>query len=392
MNISEKVFGKKLRGVFALMLLSLAFFSRACAAEISTTADGYAIPQSAKQFSFPRDHGSHPDFAIEWWYITGHLFATNQAQFGFQATFFRRALMPPGATNNFYSVAFGNDQIYLAHMALVDKTSGKFIYQEKLNRAGWDAASATNTLDVHNGNWSLRLLAPEKIAGRERFELHGTVGLDAAFVLNLSPKKPMVIFGTNGVSRKAADFNAASHYLTYPRLATDGTLMFDGKNFAVTGEAWMDHEFSSSQLGAGQVGWDWLSLQLFDGRELMAYRMRRSDGTTDLFSTVAWVDQQSVVRHIGPDKFDWKTLQQWHSAKSNSDYPSLVQLTAENPGTGKMETFIVQPFAADQELIGKAGGVGYWEGACRVLDENKKEIGRAYLELTGYSESLKGKF
>ena len=373
-------------------MFSLAFFSRAGASETPAfTADGYAIPQPGKQFVFPRDHGSHPDFAIEWWYITGHLVATNQAQFGFQATFFRRALVPPGATNNSISAAFGNDQIYLAHMALVDKTSGKFIYQEKLNRAGWDAGSATNTLDVHNGNWSLRL-APEKSGGRERFELHGSVGADAAFVMNLLPKKPMVIFGTNGVSRKAADFKDSSHYLTFPRLAADGTLTLAEKKFAVTGEAWMDHEFSSSQLGAGQVGWDWLSLQLFDGRELMAYRMRRADGATDLFSTVAWIDAQGVVRHIGPDKFDWKMLQHWHSAKSNADYPSLVELTAENPVTGKLEHFFIRPFAPDQELLGKVGGAGYWEGACRVLDENKNEIGRAYLELTGYSDSLKGKF
>ena len=201
-----------------------------------------------------------------------------------------------------------------------------------------------------------------------------------------------MVFGTNGVSRKAADFQASSHYLTYPRLAADGTLSLAGTNVSVTGEAWMDHEFSSSQLGAGQVGWDWLSLQLFDGRELMAYRMRRSDGATDPFSTVAWIDAQSVVRHLGPDQFKWTTSQHWRSPKTGADYPSLVKLEAINPVTGKPEIFIVQPIVADQELTGKAGGVGYWEGACRVLDGNKKEIGRAYLELTGYGESLQGKF
>jgi predicted secreted hydrolase len=161
---------------------------------------------------------------------------------------------------------------------------------------------------------------------------------------------------------------------------------------AVTGEAWMDHEFSSSQLGAGQVGWDWLSLQLFDGRELMAYRMRRRDGSTDSFSTVAWIDGQSTVRQTGPEKFKWTTLQHWRSRQSGADYPALVRLEAVNPSTGRPETFIVQPFVAAQELTAKVGGVGYWEGACRVLDENQKEIGRAYLELTGYAASLKGKF
>jgi predicted secreted hydrolase len=387
-------FGNKDRRTGFLALAAVLFFGVAIATETpSLTSDGFAIPQAARQFVFPRDYGSHPEFAIEWWYVTGHLVATNQAQFGFQATFFRRALVTPDATNNSSSTAFGNDQIYLAHMALVDKTSGQFRYEEKLNRAGWDAASSTNTLDVRNGNWSLRL-SPEKsgATSREVFELQATVGAEVAFVLDLSPKKPLVVFGTNGVSRKAADFKASSHYLTYPRLAAAGTLTLNETNFAVTGEAWMDHEFSSSQLGAGQVGWDWLSLQLFDGRELMAYRMRRSDGTTDPFSTVAWIDAQSIVRHIGPEDFKWTASQHWRSRKTGAEYPSQVKLEAKNLFTGKPETFIVQPFVADQELIGKVGGVAYWEGACRVLDENKKEIGRAYMELTGYGESLKGKF
>ena len=374
------------------MLLTFCFRLTAGAAEIpKLTSDGYAIPQPGRPFVFPRDHGSHPEFAIEWWYITGHLTATNQSQFGFQATFFRRALVPAGSTNVSASSAFGNEQIYLAHMALVDKTSGKFRYQERLNRDGWDANSATNTLDVRNGNWSLRL-APKNPGARDLFELQATVGAEAAFGLELEPMKPLVIFGTNGVSRKASDPGASSHYLTFPRLALNGTLTLGGTNLPVTGEAWMDHEFSSSQLGAGQVGWDWLSVQLFDGRELMAYRMRRQDGTTDPFSTVAWINAQGEVRQTGPSEFKWTVLEQWRSRQTGADYPARVRLEAVNPATVRPEIFIVQPVVADQELTGKVGGVGYWEGACRVLDENKHEIGRAYMELTGYGESLKGKF
>jgi predicted secreted hydrolase len=377
-----------------IVLTVLLFCCVAGAAEIPTlTDDGFAIPQFGRHFIFPRDHGSHNDFAIEWWYITGHLAATNGGQFGFQATFFRRALATPDNTNHSPSAAFGNDQIYLAHMALVNKTSGEFRYQERLNRNGWDADAATNTLAVRNGNWSLRLLPKDSAAfSPDVFELRSTIGADISFALTLTPGKPLVIFGTNGVSRKAADPSASSHYLTFPRLATTGTLTLVETNLAVTGESWMDHEFSSSQLGAGQVGWDWLSLQLFDGRELMAYRMRRADGSTDPFSTVAWIDQQSHVRQTGPEQFHWTILKRWHSRKTGADYPALVRLEATNPNTGKTETFIVQPDVADQELAGSTGGVAYWEGACRVLDENQKEIGRAYMELTGYGESLKGKF
>ena len=380
------------RGKTWLLAAALCLCWQCDGAEIPLrTPEGFAVPQPGRVFTFPRDFGSHPEFAIEWWYITGHLTATNRSEFGFQATFFRRALTPPGATNRASSATFGNDEIYLAHMALVNKTTGEFLCEEKLNRDGWDAAAATNTLDVRNGNWSLRR-ATQPVAAAEIFRLQATVGAEVAFALNFIPQTPLVIFGTNGVSRKAADPCAASHYLTFPRLATTGTLTLGQTNLAVTGEAWMDHEFSSSQLGAGQVGWDWLSLQLFDGRELMAYRMRRSDGTTDPFSTVAWIEAGGQVRQVGPENFSWTASAHWHSPKSEADYPALVKLSALNPATGKTETFIVQPCVADQELTGKVGGVGYWEGACRILNENNQAIGRAYMELTGYSKSLKGRF
>lgn len=376
------------------LMLAACFCLTSHAGEIpKLTPDGFAIPQFGRQFVFPRDHGSHNDFAIEWWYITGHLTATNNAAFGFQATFFRRALLTPGDTNRAASTAFGNEQIYLAHMALVNKTTGEFRYQERLNRNGWDADASTNTLAVRNGNWSLRLLQNDSVGlARDEFKLCASIGADIAFDFTLTPKKPLVIFGTNGVSRKAVDPGASSHYLTFPRLATTGMLTLGDTNLAISGEAWMDHEFSSSQLGAGQVGWDWLSLQLYDGRELMAYRMRRADGSTDPFSTVAWIDAQGKVRQTGPDQFRWTILKRWQSHKTKADYPSLVRLEATNPSTGKTEIFSVQPEVADQELAGSTGGVAYWEGACRVLDENQKPIGRAYMELTGYGESLKGKF
>jgi predicted secreted hydrolase len=382
-------------GFVCFVVMVVLLICLACSAEgiPKLTPDGYAIPQPETYFTFPRDHGSHPDFAIEWWYVTGHLAATNNQRFGFQATFFRRALMTPGDTNRSASAAFGNAQIFLAHAALVNKTTGEFHYEERLNRDGWDASASTNTMNVRNGNWSLRLL-PE-IPGethRNVFDLQATVGADIAFTLALTPEIPLVIFGTNGVSRKAADPSASSHYLTFPRLAATGTLTLDDTNLPVTGEAWMDHEFSSSQLGAGQVGWDWLSLQLFDGRELMVYQMRRADGSTDPYSTVAWINAQGKVRQTGPDQFQWKTLKHWHSQNTGADYPSLVRLEAMNPTTGKVEVFIIQPDVADQELVGKTGGVSYWEGACRVLDANQKPIGRAYMELTGYGQSLKGKF
>lgn len=379
---------------FLLLLSALFLCLNLRATEIpKLTPAGFAIPQPGRHFVFPRDYGSHPAFAIEWWYVTGHLIATSHQHFGFQATFFRRALMPPGDTNRSSSTAFGNDQLYLAHAALTDIAHDAFHYQERLNRDGWDAFAATNTLNVRNGNWTLRLLPKETGASvSNAFALQFTVGANIALELDLTPETPLVIFGTNGVSRKAADPSAASHYLTFPRLTASGTLSLGATNLPVTGEAWMDHEFSSSQLGTNQVGWDWLSLQLFDHRELMGYRMRRADGSTDPFSTVAWIDPQGKVRQIGPSQFRWTVLKHWHSSKTGANYPSLVQLKATNPETGHEETFLIQPLVANQELADQSGGLAYWEGACRVLNANRNPIGQAYMELTGYSQSLKGKF
>jgi predicted secreted hydrolase len=381
-----------LRFAAAAAVFSCCFFSLA---EVPLrNADGFALPQPGRKFVFPRDHGSHPEFAIEWWYITGHL-EDAPHHFGFQATFFRRSAEKPGAAPHAHSTGnFGHDQVYLAHMALVDLQSGQFRHQERINRAGWDASAATDTLDVRNGNWSLRLMDPEPGADPdvEVFDLRGTIGAEIAFQLSLTPLKPLVFFGADNVSRKAAEPSAASHYLTFTRMAVTGALKLPEKDLKVTGEAWMDHEFSSSQLGEGQVGWDWASIQLQDGNEIMAYRMRRTDGGTDPFSTLAWIDPSGAVRQQGPENFTWTSLSRWRSPVTGANYPTKVRVTTRNPWTAEPAVFILEPLVAHQEFIGNISGIAYWEGACRVTDENGREIGRAYMELTGYDGTLKGRF
>lgn len=370
-------------------------------ADVEATPDGFALPQSGWTFRFPADHGSHPEFKIEWWYVTGHLSGTNGGQYGFQATFFRRSGPRDGSTNMAPDAPFfGHDELHLAHMALLDVGSGKFIYEERLNRRGWDADSDTGNLNVRNGNWSLRWLDPpvgaaspgasSKRRDMGSMLLVGGIRAETSWRMALTPAKPLVVFGTNGISRKAVEPTAASHYLTFPRLQVTGELRQGTKTLPVTGEAWMDHEISSSQLGADQAGWDWTCIQLHDGRELMAYRMRRKDGTTDAHSTLAWINRDSEVRHFGPDVFRWETERTWKSPRTKAEYPASVRLTA--PGENGTGTTIlrIEPLAVDQELSGGIGGIPYWEGACRVLDESGKEIGRAFLEMTGYGGSWNG--
>ncbi|MBL9174599.1 MAG: hypothetical protein JNL10_13765 [Verrucomicrobiales bacterium] len=380
-----------LRPIWRVVGLLLGILGPGTEWAIGAGPDGFETPRPGRVFAFHRDHGSHPGFSIEWWYVTGHLWETNGTRHGFQATFFRRSAPRAGADGTAASPAFQDSQIHLGHMALLDGGSGRFLHQERLNREGWDAHASESGLDLRNGNWTMRWSAGGT-ESRGAMELRGSVRSDASFALNLVPRKPLVVFGTNGVSRKAAEPWAASHYLTFPRLEVSGTLEISGKPRAVRGEAWMDHEFSSSQLGAGQVGWDWAGIQLEDGREIMAYRMRREDGSADPFSTVAWVDAQGSVRHLGPDQFQWKADGTWRSPATGALYPARVRLDVHDPHTGNPVTLVLEPVVASQELTGGLGGIAYWEGACRVLNAEGRDLGRAFLEMTGYAGSLSGRF
>jgi len=350
-------------------------------------AEAFSYPRPGTPLSFPRDHGSHPDFKIEWWYVTGHLSPKGDARrrLGFQATFFRSAGEHPGAPNAEPSAILANQPIYLAHMAVVDSATGRFLFQERLNRSGWDAGSSVETLDVRNGNWTLRFADPNS---SNRILLAGSVRSDALFTLALTPRKPLVRFGRDGISRKGADPLASSYYLTFPRLSAEGSMKIGGEEFAVQGDAWMDHEISSSQLTADQVGWDWAGIQLKDGREIMAYRMRLANGATDPYSTLAWVNAAGKPEHFGAEQFRWKPLRSWKSPATGAEYPNEVEITALDPATGKQTVLHLVPVALNQELTGGLGGVAYWEGACRVLDAEGKEIGSAYLELTGYAGKI----
>ncbi|GDY22454.1 carotenoid 1,2-hydratase [Verrucomicrobiota bacterium] len=365
-----------------------------------TTAEGYAVPQPGRRFEFPHDHGAHPEFKLEWWYVTGHLFAADERRFGFQATFFRRAGPMATLATNRVDIAdtvggtaspwFRTDEVHLAHIAVLDVRTGKFVFQERLNRRGWDADAATNSLHAWNGNWSLRMTN----AMSQAMELVGSVRGEAAFRLALTPEKPLVVFGENGVSRKGASPTAASHYLTFTRLKTAGTLRLGSESLTVQGRSWMDHEISSSQLDPGQAGWDWACLQLHDGRDVMAYRMRRKDGSTDPFSTLAWVDASGRVTHVGAGQFSWQSTGTARHPRSGVLYPSRVKLTTSDPagGTGAMIELHLDPLAPHQELDGGLSGIPYWEGACRVLDAQRREVGAAFLELTGYAGALGGRF
>ncbi len=342
------------------------------------SAEEWNVPRVGHRLEFPRDHGSHPDFKIEWWYLTGHLFA-GERRFGFQATFFRLGQQPvevPAGED------FGAEQLYLAHMGLSDPETGRFLHEERLNRGGWDAGAMVGDLDVHNGNWTLRREGNDLL-------LEGSIRAEAALSLKLVPKKAHVIFGEDGISRKGPEGTASSYYITFPRLAAEGRLELDGVKLDVSGEAWMDHEISSSQLDEDQIGWDWTCIQFADGREIMGYVLRTKGGGISEYSKLVWIDRDGTLTHVQSGDYRWSHEGIWKSPDTGAAYPVSPLITTRDPADGRERRLRLVPLMEQQEMTGGSGGVSYWEGACDVIDEDSGEaVGRAYLEMTGYADDI----
>ena len=342
---------------------------------------GFALATPGVELVFPRDHGSHPQFKSEWWYITGHLDGPRDEAYGFQITFFRAARQdeeaPAGAAAS---------QLYLAHAAVIDKRSGLFLHEERLNNDIWNAGAAVGELDVYNGNWYLRMTDPDTEEMVTRFSI-GDFGI---LKLGLRPAKPKTLFGNDGYSRKGEDPSAASYYVTFPRLEVAGEMELNGNAMPVSGVAWMDHEFSSSQLSAGQVGWNWTSLILDDGSELMAYVMRREDGSVDPHSRLTLIKPEGTTTSLSPADFSWTPLRHWESSESGGVYPVEYEVSWKDDDTRR--SIVVKPVSDQQEILGAIGDFVYWEGASIALDPTGKQIGLGYTELTGYADSLYGRF
>lgn len=334
------------------------------------------------QYTFPRDHGSHPAFQTEWWYYTGHLQSKNGRTFGFELTFFRRAV-PPGDIKTLPS-KWSIRHIYLAHFAVTDITGRRFHFSEKISREGLGKAGADESrLRVWIDDWHAE-------AATDPTGAHTLVAHDKthALALTLEPAKPLVTHGAAGISRKGKDVGQASHYYSFTRLATTGRLTINGEQFDVTGTSWMDHEFSSGDLGADQVGWDWFSIQLEDNTELMLYRMRLKDGSSDLASSGTAVSMDGRARHLEVTDFQIESTGTWTSPESKATYPSRWKLTFPSLAL----VVEIMPLLADQELrTSRSSQVTYWEGAVAVTGtkQGKPVKGHGYVELTGYAERLK---
>jgi predicted secreted hydrolase len=345
------------------------------------TAQEFRVAKEGYQYSFPRDHGAHEEFRTEWWYYTGQLTAKNGRPFGYQLTFFRRG-MPRDQVKTLPS-QWAVTQLYLAHFAVSDLSKDRFDYAEKISRAGLGkAGAARDRLHVWIDQWS----AESPSATPDIHTLHAADG-DLALQLMVSPDKPLVVHGTDGISRKGSAAGQASHYYSFTRLATTGTLSIGGERFDVTGNSWMDHEFGSADLDKDFVGWDWFSLQLDDRSELMLYRLRRSDGSADPISSGTVIDRNGHGHHLSIGDFTLEPTSYWTSKTSQARYPQRWRLTIPS----QQLSLELSPLMAGQELsTTRSTQVTYWEGAIETVGtaQGQPIRGKGYMELTGYAERV----
>ena len=345
------------------------------------TSQEFRLATVGYQYAFPRDHGAHEEFRTEWWYYTGQVTAIDGRPFGYQLTFFRRG-MPHDQVRTLPS-QWAVTQLYLAHFAVSDLSKGRFHYAEKISRAGLGkAGAARDRLHVWIDRWNAE--SPSAAPGVQT--LHATEG-DLALQLTVSPEKPLVVHGTGGISRKGATAGQASHYYSFTRLATTGTLSIGGERFDVTGSSWMDHEFGSADLDKDLVGWDWFSLQLDDQRELMLYRLRRADGSADPVSSGTIIDRNGLGHHLSIGDFTLEPTSYWTSQTSHARYPQRWRLTIPS----QQLSLELVPLMAEQELsTTRSTQVTYWEGAIKTTGtaQGQPIHGQGYMELTGYAERI----
>ncbi len=333
-----------------------------------------AFPEvTPRPLFFPRDHGAHPDYRTEWWYATGWLKTARGEDLGFQVTFFRTRTPYAGRNPS----VFAPRQVLLAHAALGDPKHGKLRHDQRAARPALAMAGAEEgTTKVWIDNWRLGLEG-----NRYRAVIPARdFGLDLGFTASKAP----LLQGINGISRKGTDPREASYYYSRPGLAVDGSIDRGSGSEAVTGQAWLDHEWSSQYLASGAAGWDWIGVNLDDGGALMAFRMRGKDGGV-LYAGGTLVRGDGKAEMLSPADIEFSPLRQWRSPRTGTSYPVAMRVRT------KEAVWKVEPLLDDQELDSRASTATiYWEGAVRVSREgDPKPVGKGYLELTGYWQPMR---
>jgi len=349
--------------------------ARMTVAEVLGEVDesAFARADAPRELAFPGDHGPHPRYRSEWWYVTGNLAAEDAREFGFQLTLFRFALTPqrPASPSR-----WATNQVYMAHFAVTDVAGGAHHAAERFSRGAVGLAGAQAApFRAWLHDWRMR-------GTRWMFPLalRAMVEDDPEFAVDLVLEggKPTVYQGEQGWSRKSAEPGNASYYYSRTRMPARGRVRVGGVRRAVSGNAWLDREWSTSALAEDQAGWDWFALQLEDGRDLMYYRLRRRDGSADPFSAGTVVGPEGGTRRLGWRDVRVEVLGHWTSPRDGTRYPARWRLQVPSAG---IDVEVI-PKVADQEMN---LSVRYWEGTVRARRwGGERPIGHGYVELTGY--------
>ena len=348
-----------------------------------TPREGRAAQPAAEALRFPADFGAHPASRTEWWYVTGSLVA-DARQWGFQVTFFRSATgQAAGQASRFAAT-----ELVFAHAAVTDLAGRRLRHDQRVARSGFGIAQAgTADTDVLLRDWRLQRNGIAQRTGDPPLSRYRAVVASdtAGFALDLglAATQPLMLQGDAGISRKGPLAPQTSHYYSEPQLAVQGTLTLDGRPTPVNGSAWLDHEWSDAYLDPQAVGWDWIGMNLQDGSALMAFRMRRADGST-LYAGGSWRRPGQPIRSYAPGEVSFTPGRVGESPASRARYPVAWQLTTPE---GR---YTVRALLDNQELDSRTStGAIYWEGLSELLNESGGRIGLGYLELTGYAGALR---
>jgi len=348
----------------------------------SADVEGYSKAINKRTFHFPEDHGPHPGFRNEWWYLTGNLDSEQGQRFGFELTFFRFALKPElqSSPNSNSGSDWQTRHVFVAHFAVTDKKNEQFHVVQRFSRDALGLAGAQAApFKVWLEDWSIK--ENQKTGGgessAENWELTAS-GDKLSLHLNLIADKPPVLNGIDGLSQKSANEGNASYYYSISRLRSEGILQIARETHRVSGMSWLDREWSSNALAGDQQGWDWFALQLSDGSDLMFYNIRKNDGSQDEHSAGTWISKDGEPRHLNRNDLVINVTEKWASPEGGT-YPSRWDIRL--PEFDLVLT--VTPVINQQELFTT---VRYWEGAVDVTGQrNHQPIkGRGYIELTGY--------
>lgn len=369
--------------VFFLGVIGAVALFKARAAPANPPKPSFQLALPGYTFSFPKDHGAHPDYQTEWWYYTGHLQADDGSKFGYELTFFRYALtdkIPTGRSK------WAVRDVDFAHFAITDQTHQKYFFCDRMERANMDLAGAQTGKvlllpRIWIDDWQLQFQG--KNGNAQHIQSSGIAQNDAnqtRMKINLSQHAltPPIINGINGVSQKGPEAGQASHYYSMPRLTTSGTLQLGNRQYKVTGESWLDREFSSKGLAKNQTGWDWFAIQLDDGRNLMLYQIRQKNNSIDPHSAGSISKGNTESIPLTQQDFRIKVLDWWTSPHTKARYPAKWKIEIPNYHL----SLEITPTVADQEMRPRHESAIYWEGSCNVTGT---AAGKAYVEMTGYS-------